>query len=50
VAAFVTEPSNQKYNDKLKINAIILTPAALKINGGSMSSSFFRALLLVIVG
>jgi hypothetical protein len=48
-AAFVTEGSNQTYNNKLNVNSIILTPAAMKINGGSVSSSFFHTLLLVII-
>jgi hypothetical protein len=50
VADFATEGSNQTYNDKLKINPIILTFAAMRINGGNVSSSFFCTLLLVIVG
>jgi hypothetical protein len=40
---FIAEGNKETYDDKLKVNPIICTPAAVNISGGSAASSFYHA-------
>jgi hypothetical protein len=40
---FVAEGNKETHDDKLKLNPIIRTPAAVKISGGSAASWFCHA-------